>query len=218
MRGGTVSRIGRTASLAEAARLWRECQVIVPGSVAATYLEGRACALPHPDGDLRWHPTLPYPLSGRTFPALVAKVTDAITGEGLTVHRTWMAADGSGKAPVEKPRLLWPGLPKAGGVVRLWPDEEVSTGLLIGEGIETCLSAALAFTPVWSALDAGNLGSLPVLEGIETLTVVADHDQVGIAAAEECARRWDAAGAEVRLWLPPDEGTDLNDFVREDAP
>ena len=85
MRGGTVSRIGRTTPLVAAARLWRECEAIVPGTVAATYLEGRACALPHPDGDLRWHPTLPYPLSGRTFPALMAKVTDAVTGAVVPV-------------------------------------------------------------------------------------------------------------------------------------
>jgi hypothetical protein len=114
--------------------------------VAAAYLHGRGCALPHQGGDLRWHPALRHPC-GRSWPALVALVTEARTALPLTLHRTWLAPDGSGKADIDKPRLLWPGLPKAGGVIRLWPDEEVVHGLCVGEGIETCLTAALATLP-----------------------------------------------------------------------
>ncbi len=46
---------------------------------------------------------------------------------------------------------------KKGGVIRLWPDVEVTIGLALAEGIETALSAAIAFTPIWSTVDKDNL-------------------------------------------------------------
>jgi hypothetical protein len=58
----------------------------VPGTVAADYLAARRCALPHPEGDLRWHPEVRHP-SGHVGPALLALVTDAVTCEPLTLHR-----------------------------------------------------------------------------------------------------------------------------------
>jgi hypothetical protein len=154
---------------------------------------------------------MPHP-SGYVGPALVALVTDAITVEPLTLHRTWVREDGT-KAPINKPRLLWPGLPKAGGVIRLWPDEEVTLGLCVTEGIETALTAAAGFGLAWATIDAGNLETLPVLAGIDALLIVADHDQTGIKAADACARRWAEAGVEVKIWKSPTEGNDLNDFA-----
>jgi hypothetical protein len=41
--------------------------------------------------------------------------------------------------------------------------------------------------------------------------------RAGVEAAEACALRWTDAGAEARVWLAPDEGADLNDYVREVA-
>ena len=78
------------------------------------------------------------------------------------------------------------------------------------------LSAALGFGLAWSTIDAGNLENLPVLDGIEALTIVADHDENGrgFVAAEACAERWIAAGKEVRVWPAPTTGTDFNDFMR----
>jgi hypothetical protein len=131
----------------------------------------------------------------------------------MSLHRTWLAPDGSGKAPVEKPRLLLKGHDKAGGVVRLFPDDEVTSGLAIAEGIETALTAAHGFTPVWATIDAGNLAAFPVLDGIESLTVAIDHDKAGLDAFNGVAARWLAAGREVRQWLPPDYGADINDWA-----
>ncbi len=201
-----------------AARLWRACRRVLLGTVAAVYLEGRNCALPHPEGHLRFHPKLRHP-SGYVGPALVALVTDAVTGAPLTLHRTWLKADASDKAELDRPRLIWRGTHKAGGVIRLWPDEEVTLGLCVAEGIETALSAALGFGFAWSTIDAGNLENLPVLGGIEALTIVADNDENGrgLAAAKDCTQRWIAAGREVRVWTAPTVGKDFNDFVRRAA-
>ena len=72
-------------------------------------------------------------------------------------------------------------------MVRLWPDEEVTSGLCVAEGVETALTAARGFGLAWACLDAANLAALPVLPGVEALTIVADHDEAGIRAADACA-------------------------------
>jgi len=157
-----------------------------PRGVARKYLESRECALPPADGDLRCSESLRHP-SGYTGPALIALVTDAVTGEPLTLHRTWVCADGT-KAPVEPPRLLLGKHQKRGGVIRLWPDDAITTGLAIAEGIETALAVAHAFQPVWSLIDAGNLSQFAVLNGIESLLIVADNDEAGSRASERRCR------------------------------
>jgi hypothetical protein len=128
-----------------------------------------------PESDVLWHPALHHP-SGHVGPAIIAVVTDALSAERINLHRTWLAADGSGKADIPKPRLFLKHHRKHGGVIRLFPDEELTTGLCVAEGLETALSAALGFRPVWATLDAGNLAAFPVLPGVECLTIVADHD------------------------------------------
>lgn len=162
---------------------------------ALDYLVARHCRVPPADGDLRWHPSLKHP-TGYVGPALVALVTDALTRERLSVHRTWVKAKGT-KAAVESPRLLLSGHRKQGGVIRLWPDEAVTVGLGIAEGIETALSLAWGHVPVWALVDACNLKALPVLAGIESLTVAADDDPAGKAAAGACAQRWADSGCDV---------------------
>jgi putative DNA primase/helicase len=182
--------------------------------VAGRYLLGRGCILPPPGSHVRWLPSLHHYLANHSGPALVGLVTDPVTLEPVTLHMTWLRPDGSGKAEVDKPRLVSKGRPSK-GVIRLWPDTEVSTGLLIGEGVETTLTAAKLFTPAWATMNAGNMRELPVLEGIEALTVAADNDKAGTgqAAADALARRWAAAGREVTVLTPLEAGADLNDVL-----
>ena len=211
----------RAATLRAALALWNSAKPIAADTLAGRYLAGRGCALPHPDADLRFVERHRHP-SGHVGPALVALVTYAETGKPLTVHRTWIAPDGSGKAPIERPRLLWPGLPSR-GVVRLCDDADAMLGLCVGEGLKTVLTAARGFTPAWACLDAWHLKTLPVLAGLDCLTIVADHDapnpQTGIRAGEDavinCARRWLAAGVEVRIWADRRVGVDFADYAQE---
>jgi len=191
---------------------WRSCMPL--SDDALDYLNARCCAIPPRNGDLRWHPDLPNKLCDYTGPALVARVTDAVTGEPLTIHRTWIQPDGT-KAPISVPRLILKDHAKKGGVIRLWPDDEVTLGLAVAEGIENALSAARGFTPAWSMLDKGNLAGFPVLTGIQALTIVADPDDGGMRSADQCARRWRDAGKEVRLWPASQAGMDFNDWIRK---
>lgn len=176
--------------------------------VAADYLRNRGCALPPPDSDLRWHPAMRHP-TGYTGPALVALVRHAVTGTPISLHRTWISADGT--KPVQPARLLAKGCVKLHGVVTLWPSEAVTYSLGLAEGIETGLALAHVHRPVWAAIDAGNLAAFPVLDGIETLLVAVDGDEAGRAAATACADRW-ADRAEVRLVDFPD-GHDAADLA-----
>jgi hypothetical protein len=190
--------------------LWRACRPI--SGPARAYLEARGCVIPPADGDLRWHPRLRHP-SGYEGPALVALLTDAIDGMPRTLSRTWIRPDGR-KADVDPPRLLLGNHRKAGAVCRLWPDEAATCGLGVAEGVETALTLAWGFRPVWACVDAANLAALPVLPGVGSLTVAADFDEAGLAAARACAQRWRAAGRDVRIVMPGAPGRDINDEVQ----
>lgn len=204
----TLSEYGR--------KLWRECRPLA-GTIGAAYLAARRCTLPPEDGALRFHPARKHPMGDHIGPALVALVTDATTGEPMSLHTTFICADGTKPAHLPGPaRLMLGRHRKAGGVIRLWPDEAVTTGLGIGEGVETCLSLAHAFRPVWSLIDAGNLRAFPVLAGVESLLIAADHDPAGLAAARECAARWCAAGRTASLVMAPADGADLNDELKKE--
>src|SRR5262249_62196051 len=113
--------------------------------------------------------------------------------------------------------------PTRGAVIRLWPDEDVTTGLVIGEGVETTLSVATRFVyrntllrPAWAAASAGNLENFPVLPGVETLMILADNDANGRGqdAARQCEARWVKAGCEAITFTPNKPDSDFNDAVR----
>lgn len=201
----------RSAALSPlAAEIWRNCRSVSEPGAANKYLHWRQVAVPPDTGDLRWHPRQKHP-SGHVGPALVARITHALTAEPLSLARTWLAEDGAGKAAVDQPRRLLAGHAKRWGVIRLWPDEDVTLGLAIGEGIETVLTAAHGFTPAWATIDAGNMGNFPVLPGVESLTVCVDHDPAGVRAWTCVKKRWLDAGREVRCWMSPTSGADIND-------
>jgi putative DNA primase/helicase len=165
-------------------QLWASCRPIGADDPAGSYLRARGCALPHRDGDLRWHPALKHP-SGHVGPALVGLITDVRDAllPPLNLHRTWLAGDGSGrKATLDRPRSLLKAHHKAGGCIRLWPDDVVTYGLGLAEGVETALTLARVFRPVWSTIDAGNLAAFPYLYPIESITVCVDHDPAGLAS------------------------------------
>lgn len=167
------------------------------GNIGSSYLQARQCAIPPTDGDLRFDPAARHP-GGYVGPCLVALVTDVASREPISLHRTWINADGT-KADVEPPRLLLGGHRKAGGAIRLWPDEALTQGLAIAEGIETALSLARVFQPAWALIDAGNLAKLPVLSGVDALTIAVDADSAGIHAANSCADHWALSDRDVTL-------------------
>jgi hypothetical protein len=186
------------------------------GTLAETYLNRRGLTLLD-DAPLRFHPRCPR--GAERLPAMLALMTDPATGEARGVHRTFLAPDGAKARPGPngEPSKMMIG---CGGIVRLVPDDDVTLGLGVAEGIETALAVMqrAGWSPVWATGSAGGMAGFPVLPGIVALTLFADADDkgAGLAAAEACARRWRAAGREARNLAPPG-GLDFEDATRGGA-
>jgi phage/plasmid primase-like uncharacterized protein len=176
------------------------------GTLVGTYLAARGIRVPVPEA-LRFHAALPHP-SGGTWPAMLALVTNGSDGAPMAVHRTFLARDGGGKAPVQPVRMMLG--PCGGGAVRL---AESGDGTMIGEGIETCLAAMQAASrPAWAALSTSGLRRLDIPEDMRNVIVLADGDLAGEAAAEAAALRWKRQGRRVRIARAP-QGMDFNDLL-----
>lgn len=195
---------------AVALAIWQASRVAEETPVAA-YLHSRGLDLPALPA-LRFHAGLKHP-SGGVWPAMVALVTRGATGSPIAVHRTFLARDGNGKAPVDPSKMMLG--PCRGGVVRLGGVGDV---LMVGEGIETCLAAMQASgRPAWAGLSTSGLRSLDLPRDVRDVIVLADGDEAGEAAAQDCARRWKGEGRRVRIARPP-HGMDFNDLLKTRNP
>lgn len=171
-----------------------------------TYLAKRGICLPTADA-LRFHAGLQHP-SGGIWPAMVALVTNGADGTPIAIHRTFLARDGAGKAPIDPQKMMFG--PCRGGAVRLADPSDV---LMVGEGIETCLAAMLVSgRPAWAALSTSGLRSLHLPKHVREVIVLADGDEAGEAAAQDCALRWRREGRRVRIARPL-PGFDFNDLL-----
>ena len=193
-----------------AKRLWHEAQPI-SGTLAETYLRARGITGP-PPMTLRFHPAAWHGATARRYPAMVA----AVQGAGLpAVHRTYLRADGTGKADVDPPKAMLGSV--AGGAVRL---SDGSGWLAVAEGIETALSLScgLLRTPatVWAALSTSGIRGLQLPPQAGRLTIAPDGDEAGREAANTLAERAHALGWQVAL-LPAPDGRDWNDILTEKA-
>ena len=166
---------------------------------------------------LRVHPALPYRNGGQalgTFPALLARVEHPRFGL-VALHRTYIASDGGGKAPVPSPKKLsrptFPGATRGAGM-RLLAVEGEEVG--VAEGVETALAIAVATgLPVYAAISAGGLAAWLPPQGAKRVLIGADGDEAGRKAATTLARRLLAMGIRVRVAIAA-EGRDWLDIVK----
>ena len=171
-----------------------------------TYLGSRGLSLP-PAAELRFHAGMKHP-SGSTWPAMVALVTRGTDRAPIAIHRTFLARNGDGKATVDPQKMMLG--PCRGGVVRLGLGGGI---LMIGEGIETSLSAMQSTGhAAWAALSTSGLRTLDLPCDVRDVIVLADGDEPGEAAAQNCAQRWVREGRRVRIARPP-RGMDFNDLL-----
>ena len=194
-----------TARTRAALELWRAAIPAAETPVEA-YLRSRGLTL-KPPISLRFHSGLQHP-SGGYWPTMIALVTRGSDDEPLAILRTFLSQHGLGKAPVEPAKMMLG--PCGSGAVRLAEPED---RLLVGEGIETCLTAMQAAgCPAWAALSTSGLRRLDLPERIRSIVVLADGDEPGEAAAADCTRRWKREGRHVRIARPP-QGQDFNDLL-----
>ena len=184
----------------------------IAGTLVETYLCNRGIKTVHDAGALRFHPRCYYRPDDssptETRPAMIAVVTD-LSGVITGAHRTWLAPDGFGKAPVDTPRRAMGGL--LGHAVRFGAADDV---LAVGEGIETMLSlrCALPAMPMAAALSANHLAALLLPPTLRRLYIARDADAAGDTALAALTERAEAAGIEA-LALSPRMG-DFNEDLR----
>ena len=166
-------------------------------TLVETYLGNRGIAWVHDTGTLRYHPRCTYrPCDGASDqrrPAMIAAVTD-LGGRITGVHRTWLARDGSGKAPVDTPRRAMGNL--RGHAVRFGTVDDV---LAVGEGIETMLSLRMALPEMAmaAALSAGHLAALVLPPTLRRLYIARDADAAGDMALAALTERAATVGIKV---------------------
>jgi putative DNA primase/helicase len=194
-----------TKSSKAALSIWQSA-TLADGSLLETYFAFRGLHLSLPS-TIRFHSGLKHP-SGGLWPAMIALVTSGKENTPAAIHRTFLARDGTGKAPVNPPKMMLG--PCRGGAVRL---AEVRDTLLLGEGIETCLSAAQATGhAAWAALSTSGLRALDLPYAVRDVIILADGDVPGEAAARRCALRLKREGRRVRIACAP-KGMDFNDVL-----
>jgi hypothetical protein len=216
---------------------WLAMPTII-GTLAETYLrEARGIPLDrlaHFPGALRFAAALQH-VDDETgevthWPAMVAAMTRGTRIAGL--HRTWLARDGSGKAPVSRPKMMLG--PVRGAAIRLAPGPTglspsaaaaagvASDRLALGEGIETCLTIAAAWPRfrVWAAGSLSLMGCLDWPACVRDVTLLRDNDWHSADARrafDVVEAHWralgDEAGGDVFVRSSP-VGSDFNDAVR----
>jgi len=190
------SKAEPSTTLAMAQRIWMQAGP-AGGTIVDAYLASRGLFLPDA-APIRFHRACPR--GGETLPAMVALMVSPATGAAVGIHRTFLKADGSGKAG-GKAKMM------AGnaGVICLSPLRELGAVLGLVEGIETGLAVMQrgGWRPVWAATSAGSIAAFPVLPPIGVIHLFADADTAGLNAARGCARVWAEAGRKARVIWPP---------------
>lgn len=167
----------RDKAVAQARVIWKETRHTDETSLVRDYLARRGLSrglLPVIPASIRFHPSLSYMVqtdkgwvAAHRGPAMVACIQGP-DGQGAGVHRTWIDPE----QPKGKARILHPvtGEPmgvkktwgsKKGGAIRLSPPGAQSEVMVMGEGIETTLTALVANVwpgaVYWCGVDMGNM-------------------------------------------------------------
>lgn len=183
----------------------------ISGTLAETYLRQRG--ITHLGGlsSLRFHPHCFYRPDDKAplekWPALLAAVTN-LDGGITGVHRTWLARDGSDKAPLATPRRAMGNL--LGHGVRFGTPTDV---LGVGEGIETMLSlrCVLPNLPMVAALSSTHLANVILPSTARRLYIAVDNDDAGRSAMSELSAGARGCNIDVLPLIPSadDFNTDL---------
>jgi len=220
--------------------VWKKATPI-KGTAAEVYLLNRGLKgdLSVFGRNLMFHPALKYAhkvvinaeekVEWKSHPALLAVVRDG-NGVGVTLHRTFLNADGSGKAEVEEPKMMM-SQPRDldGGYIELDKPTDGPLGKIIGvcEGLETGLSIREATgCPMRVGISDQIMKKMRFEPEIKHVIIWADHDKpterkpqgAGLAAANELKARLESEGVDVVVLVPNmfgREKMDWNDVYQE---
>ena len=199
--------------IARARRIWEEGRD-PRGTLAEQYLrDGRKLDLPDElaGSVLRFHFGCPWrdENSGQTIfiPALIAAFVSIDDSSVTAVHR--IRLDQPERWPKTDRRMF--------GIVRhaaVKLDALGGNTLAIGEGIETGMAARqLGLGPVWALGSVGAISFFPLVEGVKQLTILGERGEASARAIKFCGTRWRKAGRRVRVVMPNDGLSDMNDAL-----
>jgi hypothetical protein len=184
------------------------------GSPVSAYLKSRCIDAEDLPPSIRFHPACRHAISQSDHPAMVVLIEG---GEHHAIHRTYLKADGSGKAAVSPQKMMLG--PAKGGGVYLSPPAPL---MVIGEGIETMLSVRQSIMDdelgvcVVAALSTSGVAGFNIPDWVKKLVLAVDGDEPGRDAAAKLMRRADDAGLFVSSMIAP-PGKDFNDVLMERA-
>jgi phage/plasmid primase-like uncharacterized protein len=218
------------ATAAAAFRLFLAGKAELRGTPADAYLKGRGidlAELGRQPRALRFHSAVRCIEAGGDLPAMLAAIRGP-DGQHVATHRTFLAEYGGTwcKAKLKAPKKVLGSY--AGGLIPLWrgasgkplataPEADV---IAIGEGIETCLSVAIACPEyrVLAAVSLANLARIILPAQAVDLIVLADNDHGNAAAQAGLQRAVDrllAEGRSVRI-ARSSAGKDFNDGIKDE--
>ena len=210
----------------------------------AAYLAGRGIRAQNlPEGGLKtlrfsrsqWHKE-----SGRDWPAMLAPIIDPLCRKIIAAHATFLAGerDTWRKAPIEPDKKVT--TTYKGGVIPLLrgasgkplqfaPENEA---VMIGEGIENALAAAIMLGPdreggidpaprVFAAVSAPNLPHVQMPPHVAEVYLIGDRYQPGYQnpmverAYDKAERNWLDAGLAVTRRMPPKGYKDFADALQD---
>jgi hypothetical protein len=161
------------------------------------------------------------------WPCMVAAMSDE-HGKVAAIHRTWLAPDGKGKAPVVPNKKIWPSfkgcmIRLARGDGDLTPEEAGRQGkratLVVCEGIEDGLTLAMAAPEyrIWTAGTLGNFANIPKLACISDVILFRDNDTAPQAQRtfDQITRDLVKRGFKLRVAHTSRRYKDANDFYCE---
>ena len=213
-------------------RIWSEASPIRTGDPVWSYLETRGIRLDVVPRVLRYHPALPYWLTGGehpvrlgAFPAMLA-VVQGKEGRTVAIHRTYLQANGEKadlrdpatgeRLPVKKLKTRCDGV-MPGSAVRLF--DPVDGRLVVTEGIETALAVRLVSgAAVWACVSASGLASVVLPPEVREVFVAGDNDgnHAGQRAAGVLAERVRKEGRTVEVLFPSTPGLDWLDVLNSE--
>ena len=200
----------------QALQFWYEADESITGTPAERYLLGRGIRperLPPHAGLAGWPPTLRWHAETG---ALIVAVNDAETGLIRAAQRIFLEPDGSPRRRPDGSKLKLALGPVAGRAARFAWQPHPEGQWAIAERGETALAAAtLLGIPCWASLGASNLPKITPPTWARAATIVADHDDAGLHAAQEAARKLRERGLSVRIITPFRERADAADLARE---
>jgi putative DNA primase/helicase len=142
---------------------------------------------------------------------MAALVSD-MSGNLVSVHRTFLNDDGTKADELSPSKMLMQGPIPHGSAIRLM---KAASHMGIAEGIETALAAfMMTGIPTWSVISAVFMKTWEPPKGVKKLTIFSDNDATftGQAAAYELARRLVMGkGIKVDVRVPPKTGEDWLD-------